>query len=183
MSDPLPLQIIDAVVASVTQKAITDVPVDDASRADIVKAGHLYQENPAKPEHNIYVTISHGDAEDPKYRDGVWSLEDMDNIDFNVPVREVGGGVAWRRRFTARFGVFLPKSGLEEREAMRIAMVFVQRIEEGIKNAPVAGLSDGVEVARAIFVTGQTFFESGGVKKKTYIWRGTIYFDVLTERL
>ena len=48
MTTPIIVQIIDAVVASVTQHTITGIAADDPARADVVKLGHLYQENPTK---------------------------------------------------------------------------------------------------------------------------------------
>lgn len=182
MSDPLVVKLIDAVVASVQVQTKDTVPVDDPARADVVKLGHLYQENPTKPDKNIYVTISHGDRENPDYTDGIVDAKSMYGSGFDVPVREIGGPTMWWRRFTAQYGVFLPRSGMTEREAMAIAFTFYERLLRAIEKTYVTGLSTDGEVAVQVFLTDTTMFEGGGTREKTYIWRGKARFRVLTER-
>ena len=182
MSDPIVVQLVDAVVASVQRHTIDLVDPTDPARADVIKLGHLYQLNPTRPESNIYATISHGDKEDPRFTDGIVDAKSMYGAGFDVPVREIGGPTMWWRRFTAQYGVFLPRSGLTEREAMVIAFTFYERLLRGIEEAYVVGLRSGNETAVSVHLIDTTMYESGGTHDQTFIWRGKARFRVLTER-
>ena len=174
--------ILKAVRDSIRFYTIDNVAVTDPARADNVKIGHLYQENPTRPEANIYATVSHGKRDDPGYRDAIVTTKDMENIGLFVRAREIGGGVFWWRRGTVEYGVFLTKSNYTEEQAFDIAMTFYQRVLRGIEKANVTGLQEDFERAYKLFLVASSFYEQGGLRQKTYIWRGTAYFQVLTQR-
>lgn len=171
--------ILDALVVNATAKLITLYPESDLARADVVKKG-LFQDNPTRK--NIYVAFQGGDHEDPKYKDGIVSIEDMDNVNYDVPAREVGGGVMWWRRGVAQIGVYNIIERKNEVEAHEIAYTFLGRVVEAIETTPLPVSADAFgEKAIQIIVSSSSFFQSGG-PPASFIFRGKVYWQVLTER-
>lgn len=156
----------------------TSIPEDDESRADVVKLGR-FQDNPLRK--NIYVAISPGDPDDPNWLDGIVTLESMKNIGFYVDPREVGGGQMWWRRGIAQIGCFFIREKYTEEDAMMYAYTALGRLLHNIENIDLSGTIDtNNEVAVKMFMYGHTFHESGG-PPKSYIWRGKVLWQCLTE--
>lgn len=176
MASVVPL-ILSQIAASLQKSMIDDISSDDVTRAGIVKVGR-YQDNPTKD--GIYIAVQGGDLDDPNYLDGIISLEEMDNINFRMPAREIGGGEMWWRRGTIRFGCYFIKAKLSEEEAADAAYTVYQRIQDTMNGLNV-NASSGDETAQLIFLYGGTMFESGG-PPTSYIWRGKVLWQCLTER-
>jgi hypothetical protein len=157
-----------------------EVPADNPTRAETIKVG-LFQENPVKT--GTYVAISGGAFDDPDYRDGRIDHEDLNAISIqNLPVGEIGGGEYWYRRGSCRFGAYFVKNRFAEDKAADYAYDFYGRIQKAVEDTSVHGLTDdyGEKAYKSPIVESSTFFESGG--NNQFIWRGMIYWRVLTWR-
>jgi hypothetical protein len=176
MSSVIPL-ILEAIRAALQKSMIDDIAVDDLTRAGLVKVGR-FQDNPTTT--GIFISIQGGDLDDPNYRDGIITLDEMDNIQFRMPAREIGGGEMWWRRGTIRFGCYYIKEKLSEEDAADAAYTVYQRIQDTVNGVYIKA-SSGDETAQQIFLYGGTMFESGG-PPSSYIWRGKVLWQCLTER-
>lgn len=159
---------------------IADVPDDDPTRAVTVKVGRLL-ESPVKK--NVSIAISSGDFEDPDYLDGRIDNTKFDNLQIpDLWVSEVGGGIHWWRRGTINIRVFFVRQRYPEEKAMAYAYEFYGRLLHAVENCPVHGLVDdyGEEAFAPVYVESVSFFESGGSDQ--FIWRGKLYWRVLTRR-
>lgn len=146
-------------------------------RANIVKVGR-FQDNPLK--YGVYIAIQGGDADDEKFKDGIVSLGDFENIHFDVPPREIGGGQYWWRRGVIQFGCYYP--GVEEDTARNYAYRVLGKLCKYTANATVSDLIDEhSERAIIMHVFANTIFEGGG-PPSNYVWRGKVYWTCLTER-
>jgi len=146
---------------------------------ETIKIGR-FQENPVKTV--VYVSLHPGDPEDPAFRDGIVTLEQMQNIgiDLEYP-REIGGGQLWWRRFTAMIGCYWMQDRLDEWTAMDNSYVIEGRLCSAIQSVDLNNLIDEFgEQPLMPFLYGSTFFEGGG--KDQYIWRGKVLWQVLTAR-
>lgn len=171
--------ILDRLVQSVTADMQTAINPKDQTRANVVKKGLLQT---AKVENVVQVGITGGDHEDPNYRDGIITLETMQNIGLELPPREIGGGQYWWRRGVARLECFFIASQLDENEAHEHAYVAQSRLMESIENTNPTGLYDSFhEGCIKIFVHSATFFQSGGPPAQ-YIFRGKVFWTALTMR-
>lgn len=172
--------IVDAIVERLTDTLITSIPPDDPTRADIVKAGR-FQDNPI--HRNVYAAVTGGDPDDPNYKDGIITLEDMDRIGWRFPVREIGGGELWWRRGIVSLGCYFIRDKASETLAAQYAYDILGRIEKSLSHMPLTNLSDDYG-EKGIFLTvyGNTFSESGG-PPTSYIWRGKVFWSALTRRL
>jgi hypothetical protein len=171
--------ILDRFNETLTRALITDIPTDDLTRANIVKIGR-FQDDPTR--YPISVAISPGDPEDPNYRDGIVTLEQMHDIGFEVPAREIGGGSYWWRRGVLRLQCHFVLARHSEIDALTYAHSVLGRIEYTMDNTYLADLTDEFgEHAIVPFTYGNTFFESGG-PPADYIWRGKVLWSVLTYR-
>lgn len=157
-----------------------NVSSSDVSRATQVKIGR-FQEDPL--ESNVYVAVSPGDpTESGDWVDGIVTLESMQDVGFYIDPREVGGGETWWRRGVAQLGVFYINERLEEEDAIIGAYNALHRLLWALRNAPVGGLIDEYnERSVKMFVAAHQFRESGGPPDQ-YIWRGKVYWQVLTEQ-
>lgn len=171
--------VLDRMVEHLTLKMQTEIPTDDITYADIIKKG-LLQDN--KTKKNIGIAVTGGDHDDPEYIDGLVSLEKLPNIAMNVPPREIGGGQIWWRRGIVRLECFFIREKLIENEAFDAAYETLGRLMYNIENVSLNDLVDSYdERAIQIFCLGNTFFESGGAPK-SFIFRGKVFWEVMTER-
>jgi hypothetical protein len=173
-------QILEEIAEELTLVCQTNVDPDDGAYADIVKVGR-FQDDPISS--NIAISVIGGDPEDTKYRDGIVSLGDTDDLDINVPPREIGGGEYWWRRGVIVISCFFINEQFSESTAADYAYTVLQRVQSVLDNdGLVAGLTgDDGETALLLLNGGNTFFQSGG-PPTNYIWRGRCYWQALTER-
>ena len=170
--------ILDRMVETLTTKMITDVS-DTKQKASLVKKG-LLQVN--KIEKRIEIGVTGGDHENPDYRDGIISLNDMPDIAQSFAAREVGGGQSWYRRGVARIECYLLTDGLAEDKAFTRAYDILGRLMSSIDDIPIYDLVDDFgERGVKIYCFGNTYFESGGPPAQ-YIFRGKVFWQALTER-
>lgn len=147
--------------------------------ADTVKIGR-FQENPNKK--NVYIAVQSGDPEDLNFVDGIVSLDDFKDIDMAPPPREIGGGEHWWRRGVVQYGCFFNKSNFSEEVALEYAYELLGYMQKAMREIQVADLVDDYgEQAYYLFSFANTFTESGG-PPKSYIWRGRMYWQCLTEQ-
>ena len=147
--------------------------------ADVVKLGR-FQDNPTKK--NVYIAIQSGDPNDLDFVDGIVSLDDFKDINISVPPREIGGGQLWWRRGVIEYGCFYHKSNFTEEQAMDYAYELLGYMQRAMETIQVADLVDPYsEQAYYLFAFANTFVESGG-PPKSYIWRGRMYWQCLTEK-
>jgi hypothetical protein len=178
MAGIVPL-LLNAILTQLNTKLITEVASSDPTKADIVKIGK-YQDDPLK--NNIYAAISPGDPERLEWADGIVTLESMQNVGFNIDPREVGGGEVWWRRGIIQVGTYFIMDRFTESVAITHAHTFLARLENALQTTPIAGLEDSYgERAVLLFVAGNQYSETGGPPNQ-YIWRGKVWWQVLTER-
>lgn len=171
--------ILDALVEHLTETMQTNISEDDLTYADVVKKG-LLQSN--KTQKNVQIGVTGGDHEDPLYTDGIVTLEKLPNIGFTLPAREIGGGQMWWRRGVARIDCFFVRERLTEDEAHEAGYDVLGRLLSSIEDTSLYGLTDDYgEHAIKVFCFGNTYFESGG-PPKSYIFRGKVLWQCLTER-
>lgn len=171
--------ILETMVTHLLTKMKTEIDNDDPTQADIVKMGLLQV---AKTLDNTQIGISGGDHEDPNYKDGILTLDDLPSIGWTTDPREIGGGQLWFRRFVAKIEVYYILQAFDETTAHKHAYNTLGRLMYNIENAPIAGLTDTYgETALKVFCFANSFFESGG-PPASYIFRGKVLFQVLTER-
>jgi len=172
--------ILNRIKVQLTATLITAAEDDDPIKADIVKVGR-FQDNPNT--NNIYAAIQSGDPDDLDFKDGIVSLGDFEDIALKVPAREIGGGEMWWRRGIIQYGCFFHQNNeYTEEQAMTMAYNFLGRIQGVVEDLFVADLVDDYgEQAYYMFPFANTFTESGG-PPKSYIWRGRMYWQCLTEK-
>lgn len=180
---PVPTMIVnlvlDKLLVEITKSMQTDIPVNDTTRAVVVKKGLLQQ---AKVQNNVAIGIIGGDHEDPSYRDGIVTLETMQDISQNFPSREIGGGQLWWRRGVAMIECFYIQQQFTESVAHDQAYAVLGRLLSVIEKIPMFSLVDSYgERAIKIYCHSNTFFESGGPPNQ-YIFRGKVFWSVMTER-
>jgi hypothetical protein len=164
---------------SLTTTMQTNVSSGSIERADVVKVG-LFQEDPLR--NNIHLAIQGGDHTDPNYRDGIVTINQMDNLGFNPIPREIGGGSSWWRRGTIELGCFFVREGLTEDKATEAAYNVLGRLEANLESIQVADLVDDFgEAAQRLWLGGNTFVQSGG-PPRSYIFRGRVFWSCETER-
>lgn len=165
-----------------TQKLITEIAVNDPTRANLVKVGRL-QVDPVK--NAVHVTIEPGDPDAP----GSWQHELYTNtLNSQAPYANIFGEVGgreelWWRKFSAEVGCYYVTQGFNQLEANDYAHVVLGRLENAIEQCQtVLGLTDQFgERTHAIYVTKSQLTESGGPPTQ-YIWRGKVWFQIQTSR-
>jgi len=171
--------ILDKLLVEITKQMQTDLPIGDPTRAKVVKKGLLQQ---SKVENNIAIGIMGGDHEDPNYRDGIVTIEGMQNIAQDFPAREIGGGQLWWRRGIVSLECFYIQQQLTESQAHDQAYAVLGRLLSIIEAIPMYPLVDDFgEHAIKIYCHSNTFFESGGPPNQ-YIFRGKVFWTAITER-
>ena len=161
---------------------ITPYPDTDPIKADIVKIG-LFQENPSRAASNVSVWIQNGDPNDIDSFDGVVTTGAARDLGITIPPYEIGGRAAWLRKTTATFGVYFVKSSYTEEQAAELATNFYGRLSTACRQFVPNGITDDFgETAQIAIVETERLFESGGIKKSTFIWRGYVRIVTVTLR-
>lgn len=158
---------------------IRDYLEEKIPEADVIKLGRL-QDNP-----NIkkkYITVNPGNTNDTTTRDGIVSLGEMQNIAYMVPAREVGGGQFWWRRGVLDVGYYTIQDKLTIDESFNAAFEFLEKIHDAMDKIKVSDLKDSYgEQAIHLFVYSSIFTQGGG-PPASYLFRGQIFWQVLTAR-
>jgi hypothetical protein len=169
--------ILSKMVDFLTQELVTNV--SDSLTPKSIKIGR-FQQDPVKSL--IHVSLHPGDPEDPAFRDGIITLEQMANISIDLDwAREIGGGELWWRRFSAVLGCYWVQDRLDEITAMDNSYIVYGRLCQAIPKINLSNMIDEFgEQPLYTFLYGTTFFEGGG--KNQYIWRGKVLWQVLTSK-
>lgn len=171
--------ILDKLVTDLKATCQTPFPTTEPTRAKEVKKG-LLQER--KLENIVAIGVTGGNHEDPNYLDGIVTLDTMKNIGFTVPPREVFGGTYWYRRGVVKVECFWILKLFNEDVAHEKAYEVLGRIEQTIADLNPTGIVDQYgEGLVKVFVTSNTFFQSGG-PPNNYVFRGNIFWSALTYR-
>jgi hypothetical protein len=176
-------QIVNMILDRLTEKLTfvcqTNVGPSELIYADVVKKGLLQQSKTAK---NVQIGVNGGDHDNPEYLDGIVSLAKLPEIAMNMAAREIGGGQMWWRRGVVRLECFFVRERLTEDEAHIAGYEILGLVQSAIETTDLSGLVDDYgERATNIFCFGNTYFESGG-PPKSYIFRGKVLWQCLTER-
>lgn len=175
--------IIDRIVDGLKLYCITQVPFGDPTRLDEIKAGR-FQEDPNTK--SFRASVQGGDLEDPSLMDGIVTLKEgqASRTGFFVEPREFGGRNTqmWYRRGVVRLELFFIVEQKVENISREIAYSMLGRIQNNIERISVADLYDDFgEHAIKLFSTQNSFFQSGG-PPTSYLWRGKVVWECLTER-
>lgn len=177
MAGIVPL-LLNTIYEHLTRVMQTEVAADDPTRVDVVKIGR-FQGNPVT--NNVHLAISPGDPDKLEWIDGIVTLESMQNIGFIIDPREVGGGQVWWRRGIIEIECFFIREKFTQIEALGHAYTVMSRLQHNVENIDVSLCVDEFgEQAVKMFLYGHNFSESGG-PPKSYIWRGKVYWQCLTE--
>lgn len=174
--------ILKRIAQGMQREMIDELPAGSDIRMDEVKVGRYQQ-----PPNAAYKRLSvvHGDTEDPRYQDLIISRLASGNLHNNwqMEAQEIGGGSFWYRRGTVDIELFLISKGYTEEDARDIAYRILGRIQQKIGGIYVADLVDAYgEQASQVFSTASQMLQSGG-PPASWIFRGKVFWDVLTERI
>jgi hypothetical protein len=161
------------------KEACIDIIPEDDYRAVQIRQG-LLQEDPV--DLRLALLVNPGDPEDkatdPKWSDVLAGEEKA----LGIPSYEIGGGEWWLRRFCVDCRFYFINSNETRDEARKIAGYLFAASENALSNKPISGVTDDFgEHAIMIYVTKKMFYESGG-PPNSFIWRGKLFVQVLTER-
>ena len=176
-------QIVDLVIQRLTtylkQELSANIPTSDKSRVNLVKA-YRFQADPLEQGVSVYITG--GDPNVPTHRDARVSAREMEDLGMNIPIGEIGDGHFWWRRGRVVLNCYFITSELLQDPAALAAHNVLGRALYFTERAQVSDLVDSFgEQAHMIAVYANTFLEGGGPPNQ-YIWRGEIYWQVLTSR-
>lgn len=164
------------------QDAFANLPEEETP--GLIKVGRL-QEDPETLR--LALTIELGDSDDPEWRDTAYFVKEnsLDPISFRAFSSEVGGGELWWKRGTLRMYYFATQSKEEQDVARNIATVTFGRAKRAISLSTrinAASLTDdfGEQAIKPLVVKEQ--LSEGGGPPDSYIWRGKVYWQVLTGR-
>lgn len=170
--------ILDRIRTYLEDALINTIPVDDPTRAGVVKIGDLNGE-PDPDIARISVTLYYNDPDPivnsgPTAFGGGWSDE--------IQEIEVGGFVTHKRRFSIKIRCLFDITRENLEEAVSIASTVRTRVEHTLHRISFSGVvSDGEYVARPILST-DIYAETliGGGPPDSYDVQAKIRFEVLT---
>jgi len=170
--------LVERFVEELTQRMSTEV--SGATKANVVKA-YRFQEDPLTPSISLWVTT--GDPDKPADRDARISAEDMEMLSMRIPVAEVGGGHLWWRKGKVEIECFFILNDYDQETSGDYAHTVLGRTMHWLERTYIADLVDdyGEQAIFKPIVYASTFFEGGG-PPADYIWRGSVYWQVLTHR-
>lgn len=172
-------RIIEAAVADL-EAAFTGAPEEETP--GLIRGG-LLQENPVK--HRIVLLVHSGDPAEENWKDAIVNSRrpGTANPDLEAPAYEVGGGVMWWRVFTVEILYFGVKSKEPREEARRIANAVTGRVEQAIRRSQrIPPLKDDFDEQCVLVQITNSNIEEGGGPPASFIWRGRLHFQVLTNR-
>jgi len=173
--------VVNKITSELDDALITNIPRSDKARADLVKA-YRFQDSPKT--YALNVSVVPGDPNKPDTVHGRIDIgEGFEKLGLNIPAGEVGGGHLWWRRGRIKVGCFFVDKGYKEEIAADYAHVLLGRIEYYTERINVTGLVDdfGERAHGNVQVFASNLFEGGG-PDTSYIWRGEIHWQVLTQR-
>lgn len=176
--------IVEMVVQRMAQELqrvlIDEIPDDDLARVSQVKIGR-FQEDPSQTY--FRVSIQGGDLEKPDMLDEIVDPDSDDNrMGVQFYPREIGGTELWWRRGTIRIELFfIYQSNADEDLSRKRAYTILGRVQDAVPKIRVHDLRDDFgEHAIRLFRPKNAFFQSGG-PPESYIWRGKLLWECLTE--
>ncbi len=181
MANHIVPMIADRIVEELTRICILEIPHADPTRLTAIKHGR-FQEDPNTTA--LRASVQGGDLEEPEAMDGIVTLKEGANfrVGFTIPPREIGGTQMWYRRGTIRLELFFIIEQLEEEEARNNAYTILGRIQSNLETIKVYDLADDFgERAVKLFHTQNSMYQSGG-PPTSYLWRGKLIWECLTER-
>lgn len=181
MSEHIIPMIVKRISDGLKTVCITNIPFSDPTRLSEIKIGR-FQEDPSVAA--LRASIQGGDLEKPEMMDGI--VTDPTNQDtklgFHIDPREIGGSQMWYRHGVIRLELFFIVEGLLEEVAQERAYTILGRIQSNIEKISVSDLHDNFgEHAIKLFSTQNSMYQSGG-PPTSYIWRGKVLWECLTER-
>jgi hypothetical protein len=149
----------------------------------VLRAGEL-QENPVNPK--VAVLVKHNEPGTEGWRDGSVAQRDeaLERNAVNIPAYEVGGSAMWWRRFLIEWSWFGTKTKETREEARQQAEIITARIERAVlasTHVTTSPPDDFGETPIKVFHIDSKMEESGG-PPKSFIWRGWVRVQVLTNR-
>lgn len=170
----------DRIAEGLIQYCQTDIDYSDPARLNEVKVGR-FQQDPNGTQ--LRVSVQGGDLDDPNLMDTIIDPDKLRNrLGFTVPAREIGGTQLWMRKGVARIELFFIVEKATEEESRDRAYQVLGRIQSNIERIYVANLTDSFgEHAIRLFSTQNSLFQSGG-PPTSWIWRGKVVWECLTER-
>ena len=166
--------------------------------ASLIKIGRL-QDDPTElsssseiPDIGCYIHYNDPSDEGDGWKDGITSPVEssMTNAAFNLnPTYEVGGGASWWRRFWLEWDAFYIDADFTQTNASRLSAALKHLLELYINSNtdvnphgwqctyedPLGEISSRSQVVKS------HCWEGGG-PDDDYIWRGGVWFQVLTHR-
>lgn len=149
----------------------------DETRAGLVRPG-LLQQSPL--EAGINILIQENDPDDEKgWRHTIahGGVETMAGI--HLPTYSIGGGAHWFRRYTLKLEQFFRAGSTRER-AEELSSIILSRAELALRTAPLPDTDSFGETPIQLYVHSSINIEGGGPGQ--WIFHGTIFFQVLTEK-
>lgn len=147
-----------------------------------IRQGQL-QANPVDGN-GIRVLVNPGDLDDTKSSSWIDELATKTSVPgWELPSLEIGGGSFYVRRFTVDVSVFFVKSKENRELARQIGTYVINRAESTLRENPFPpNLVDTFgETAIGLQVSKSYPIEGGG-PPNSFIWRGKIFFQVITEK-
>lgn len=181
MANHIVPMIVDRIVEELQLVCIENIPFSDPTRVNKVKA-ERFQEDPTG--NNLRISVMGGDLDDPDTKDGIVTLKEGSNsrVGFTIEPREIGGTTMWYRRGIVYCEFFFIVDQVPEMEARERAYTILGRIQQHIELIRVSDLTDDFgEHAIKLFHTQNSFFRSGG-PPASYLYRGNLIWECLTER-
>lgn len=181
MANHIVPMIVDALVEGLEQYLIDEVPYSDPTRMNEIRAGR-FQQDPNVAW--LRASVQGGDLDDPDLMDGIVTLREAQagRTGFYIEPREIGGTQMWYRRGTVRLELFFIIEQVPEELAREYAYTILGRLQSNLEKIRISHLTDDFgEHAIKLFHTQNSMYQSGG-PPSSYLWRGKVVWEVLTER-
>jgi hypothetical protein len=173
--------LLEALVNGLQVFMIDQLDPADPTRIDEIKIGR-YQSEPTTK--SLRLAVLAGDLDDPEWKDEIVRVdsERQSVMGFSLPQREIGGTQMWWRKGTVRLELFYIFRGANEDDSREWSYAILGRLQDKIEEVQVYSLSDDFnERAVKVFSTSSMMYQSGGAPS-SFIFRGKVYWQCLTER-
>lgn len=174
--------IVDGLVTDLTAGLVDAIDLESDEIVGVVRGGQL-QENPVKAR--LYVLVHVNDPDDPTWEDQTVASrqQNLDREFIDIPAFEVGGGGMWWRKGIVEFGLFATKSKETRDQARQVANMVKGRIEKIIQlSTSAVGITDSLGEFAVKIMAVASRLEEGGGPPRSFIWRGRVRYQVLTNR-